>query len=403
MTPTTAQFRHTAVKPAPSRSRKLVAFAVAILSVLVTLTACGITTPPGPAPKANIAFVLGARANQVNAAASDPGLDAWVNTAVKDRATVTVVNAGGEPSVIGTLHLANDAENSFLQQRQANTNSASLRHLIGSARVSVPEANTLSAIDVGARAVRDGRGLRVIVVVDSGVTTVGLRVQDGLLANAANAAAATSWLAATQSLPDLHGVLVVWLGLGQTCPPQPALPIAARNRLQSLWGDAITKSGGTVRFVGTPITPAAPQPGLPSVTVVNFTDPGPGPLPTLTDAQVGFVKGQTTLRDPAAAAVVFSRLAQLILAGGYRDVWLTGTASSEGQSAANVLLAAARARLVADRLQGAGVPGRVLHTRGLGSSFPGYVPDRNPDGSVNESRAVLNRLVIVSAARPAGW
>jgi outer membrane protein OmpA-like peptidoglycan-associated protein len=394
MTDTAKPFPLAADEPRPPRRRKLVAVAAAALFALFMLSACD--PPPPPAATAEIAFVVGARANQANAAPSDPALVDSVNKAVAAHAKVTVVNAGGEPRVVGTLVLANNGENPLLQQRQATANAASLRHLIGSAQVSLPEANTLGAIDVAARAVSDGTGPRTIVVVDSGVTTVGLRVQDGLLANAANAKAATSWLTANDSLPDLRQVNLVWFGLGQTSEPQPPLPISARNRLQALWKNVVSASGGAVHFVGTPITAAAPEPGLPKVTVVTWGDPGSVPLPTLGDAQVGFVQGETALRDPAAARQVIKRLAQLIISGRYHEVWLTGTASSEGQAAANVILSAARARVIAAQLETA-APGLLVHTRGVGSSFPGYVLDRDPDGALNESSARLNRLVIVSA------
>lgn len=403
MTDVAAPSPPTKLRPTASPLRKLATLAAAALVLPCMLTACGQATPCQQASTPYVAFVWGARANQVNANPTDPTLAEQLSTAVKDCATVTVVNAGGAPQVTGTVHLANSGDNPLLQQRQSNKNSASLRHLIASAAASAPEANTLGAIDAAARAVRDGSGSRTIVVVDSGLSTVGLRFQDGILTSNANASSARSWLANSESLPDLHGIRLVWFGLGQTSAPQPPPPISARNRLQRFWQDVITASGGTVRFLAAPVTPDVAHPGLPKVTVISFTDPGRGPLPTLTDRQVGFVQGQTTLREPAVATRVLNRLAELIVSGRYRDVWLTGTASSEGQASGNVRLSAARAHLVAKMLETAGVPGDVLHTRGLGSSFSGFVFDREPDGSVNESLAGLNRLVLVSSTRPAGW
>ena len=75
----------------------------------------------------------------------------------------------------------------------------------------------------------------------------------------------------------------------------------------------------------------------------------------------------------------------------------TGTTSSEGGPAINVPLSQQRAQVTAQLMESMGLPrsqvGKVI---GLGSHFPGYVPDIGPGGVLLPGPAAENRQVIIS-------
>lgn len=373
----------------------------AVLAVGGLLAGCGAP----PASPGAYAFVVGVRANQVAASTAAPALQDQIRQAVASRATVTVLTAEGVPQVVGALRLANTGPNANLAGRQDRRNAATVSRLVAAARARVGEANPLAALDVAGRAVADTAGRKVVVVVDSGLsTTAPLRFQDGLLR--AEPGRLVGQLKAGGSLPRLAGVSVVWIGLAETANPQPPVTIAARARLQQLWEAIIIAGGGRVTFAGTPLPATAPVAGLPAVAVVEMPADAPATLPpplavALGQRQVSFVDDSAELKEPAAARAVLADLAAQIVQGGYRNVEITGTTAGAGTEEGRLRLSRARAGVVRDLLvREYGVPAEVITAvRGVGTHFPGYVPDRAPDGGLDESRAELNRLVIITASR----
>lgn len=129
--------------------------------------------------------------------------------------------------------------------------------------------------------------------------------------------------------------------------------------------------------------------GNPEVDVI-------GPLPTVTvlrDGTVGFVPDQAVLKDPAAARAVLADYAKAIKDG--RRALLTGTTASDGTPEYRRQLSEKRAGAVRDLLVGLGAPADRISTRGLGSDFPGYVPDRDAQGNLDPIPAAQNRQVII--------
>jgi outer membrane protein OmpA-like peptidoglycan-associated protein len=351
-----------------------------------------------------VAFVATDRSNQVSAAPADQTVADQVRAAVAEQARTTVVTADGQPVVVGAVSLVNTADNDLLRRRRDAELTAGLAKLFGKA-AETGEANPLSGLDLAQRAVSDSTGVKTIIIADSGLQTVApLRMQDGLLGPRSDIAGVVSLLHAAGELPDLSGVNVVWVGLAQTRQPQPALDIATRTRLQTLWAAILRASGAReVVFLQTPLKGADPVAGLPAVTPVPVTYPASAPALSLSlsPAQVGFLPNQAVLRDPAAANRVLAAVAQEIRARGYRHVSITGTTSSEPPTGAwptNTALSLARAQTVRALLVTQhGVPAAIITVEGVGSRFPSYIPDHDPAGRLQESKAVLNRLVIITA------
>jgi OmpA-OmpF porin, OOP family len=78
-----------------------------------------------------------------------------------------------------------------------------------------------------------------------------------------------------------------------------------------------------------------------------------------------------------------------------RRALLTGTTASADTSEYRLRLSQERANAVRDLLVSLGAPADRISTRGLGSDFPGYVPDHDPQGNLNPVLAAQNRQVII--------
>lgn len=340
-----------------------------------------------------LAVIVGAHSNMVPPSLLDT-VQAEIGTASRLGSPTTVIVDDGNPSASAPMSLKTSNDNPLYQQDQVDQ----LKRSIDRTRADSPEVDLLSAIGLAARSVSDAAGPKTIVVIDSGLQTTGalrFQDQDGALLNA-NPDEVVEALRRAQQLPALTGTRVVFTGLGDTAAPQPPLPAPARAVLVALWTKIVESAGGKAEIKQAPLPSTRTLNGLPPVTVVPVAAQSIGPLPSVTvlrDGTVGFVPGQALFRDPAAARVVLADYAKAI--GGGKRALLTGTTASDGTTEYRLGLSQQRADAVRDLLISLGAPADLIRTRGLGSDFPGYVPDRDQQGNLDPLPAAQNRQVII--------
>lgn len=380
--------------------RLLVAGVTGMLFALI-LAACS-SKAAGPAPEVGV--VVGNRANSAPLGAANLSAN-LVSDWVAEGAVVSVVVPDGQPGLVATLDLAATGPNALYRTEMATAQTHRALTSLLTARATSPQADTLGAITLAARAVIGGGGARRVVVFDSGLSTVApLAFQNGVLYDTPQAV--VSFLRVTDELPDLHGVAVTWYGLGQVSAPQQPLTAAEQNRLAAIWSAVLDAAGArSVDIVSTPLA-AAPQPsGLPVVSTVpvqpatslvgHAPSTQPGLVVNLGPSAVHFVPNEATYLDPSHAEAVLAVVAHEIEAGGYHQVTLTGTTALPP----GITLSKARAEAVADTLVADGVPASEITTVGAGEHFPGFVNDISPTGVFEPAPANEDRLVIVTASR----
>ncbi|HEX2298542.1 MAG TPA: OmpA family protein [Pseudonocardiaceae bacterium] len=340
-----------------------------------------------------LAVIVGAHSNMV-APSLIAGVREEIDTASSLGSPATVIVPDGSPSAAATIELATPNDNPLYKQDQVNQ----LGGLIDRTRADSPEVDLLGAIALAARSVSDAAGPRTIIAIDSGLQTTGalrFQDQDGALLDA-NPAEVVDLLRRTRQLPDLTGIRVVFTGLGDTAAPQQTLPQPARAVLVELWKAIVEAAGGTAEIKEAPLPNTRTLDGLPPVTVVPVALRSIGPVPAvsvLRDGTVGFLPDQAVFRDPGQARTVLTDYAREIQ-NGKRAV-LTGTTASAGSEEGRLQLSRERAAAVRELLISLGAPADRIEARGLGSDFPGYVPDRDSQGNLDPLRAAQNRQVIV--------
>jgi outer membrane protein OmpA-like peptidoglycan-associated protein len=368
-----------------------VLFSSALVLSLILVAGCGdnrATSAPGA-----LAVIVGAHSNMVAPSLAD-SVKSEIDTASELGSPATVIVDDGSPTASAPLVLKTGNDNPLYQQDQVKQ----LKNLIDRTRADNPEVNLLAAVHLAARSVSDAAGPKTIVVIDSGLQTVGsLRFQDqgGALLNA-NPEEVVELLRRTQQLPNLTGMRVVFTGLGDTAPPQQPLPAPARAVLVALWTKIVESAGGKAEIKQAPLPSTRTLNGLPPVTIVPVAEQSIGPLPSVTvlrDGTVGFLPDQASFRDPAQARAVLAEYAKAISNG--RRAQLTGTTASDGTPEYRHQLSEKRAHAVRDLLVDLGAPADRISIRGLGSDFPGYVPDRDQQGNLEPIPAACNRQVII--------
>lgn len=356
----------------------------------VLLAGCGAAA--GSSRPGALAVIVGAHANMI-APTVTPSVRAEIEDAAARGARATVIVADGDPTVVATVPLATENNNPLYQRQRINQ----FVDLIEQVRADTPEVDLLAALHLAARSVADAAGPKTIVVIDSGLQTAGaLRFQDhgGALLDA-DPDEVIERLQEEQRLPDLSGVRVVFAGLGDTAPPQEPLPPPDRRTLVALWTGIVEAAGGTAEVSQAPLPGGHSVRGVPPVTPVPV-DANPIELPATTvleDSAVGFIADQARFRNPGKAREVLEPYAEAIAQGAH--ALLIGTTAAVGPPAGRRALSRQRAQAVADMLVELGAPARRIETKGVGSDFPGYVPDHDAQGNLIPARAVQNRQVII--------
>ncbi len=328
-----------------------------------------------------------------------PGLSAVLEHAQASGATLTVLDTDADPTVLGSDSFAVDGNDRY-QAKHAEQKVGQVEALLAGSTPDAAEADPLAALTDAARAVHASTPTGTVVLMDSGLGTRGALdyAQDGLLL--AEPAELAQALASAGQLPDLNGLAVVLIGIGETADPQGSLDTATRERLIRQWTTLTEAAGASCVAVDDTPMSAAPAPGLPTVTPVTVPDPAPlrisseTPLALRAD-KVAFVSDSADLLDPTAAEQALEPIAEQLVATG-ADAELVGTTATDGTPEGRRRLSEQRAATVQQVLVGLGVPADRLTASGVGTDHPAHVDDTRPDGTLKPGPAAQNRAVFVT-------
>jgi outer membrane protein OmpA-like peptidoglycan-associated protein len=121
-------------------------------------------------------------------------------------------------------------------------------------------------------------------------------------------------------------------------------------------------------------------------TTVTFTGESP----------VRFEPDSTAFAGSAAAVQALTPIARRLAADPSRRASLEGTTADVGPMSGQIALSRLRADHVRDELITLGASRAQLTTKGVGSNFPQFTPDRDSAGTLLAGPATLNRSVRVT-------
>ena len=196
-------------------------------------TICGKTGP--------VVFAVSGRQDSP-APALTGTMQAAAMKAVDIGAAIGLVDVDGHPHLIAASAFSDpDAGNSIALNQDRVNFLGQLASAVAAIRAANPHVDVLDALDTAGRAVRAACSHGgTVYLKDSGLSEIGVMDfrQPGLLEAMPSEIVAS--LTAEHELPDLKGVAVVLVGVGDTAPPQPPLSIAESNNLIAIWS-AIAK------------------------------------------------------------------------------------------------------------------------------------------------------------------
>ncbi|MGY1709499.1 OmpA family protein [Geodermatophilus sp. SYSU D00758] len=351
-------------------------------------------------PTGALAVVVGARSNMPSTTVTGQAAAA-LGQAAAQQSYFSVVVADGAPYVADEGLLAAEGGAGSDPDAWHARNRQRLDDSVAAARARTPETDLLGALRVAADSIAAQPGPRTIVVLDSGLSTTGALdlTQPDMLDAVPQEVADT--LGRSEELPWLGGVSVLFSGLGATAEPQAELDRIRRAQLTDLWTTVARTAGASHVQVERGQGGGEPAGDLPPVTPVPVP-PGyvcSGTTMTLTGGRMSYRHDTSAFLDPETARDVLRPLAEEMKARGLSAV-LHGMTADVRDPAEQQMLSYLQAQAIADMWLEEGVPERQLVVVGLGSDFPGYVPDRDAEGELIPSAAAANRKVTITFSAP---
>ena len=319
---------------------------------------------------------------------------------------VSAVISDGQPELAAQFEnrapgkRVDEAKHEQLAQTAAQTILAQLSQ----AAAQQQESDTLGAIHVAVRALQaSGMERQTLMIVDSGLSTGGLLnfAESNLLE--AEPETVVEALRGRNSLPDLRGIAVIFLGLGQTAGAQSPLDAEKLHKLQAIW-QAVLEAGEPERLVFDP-TPLSGLPGenLPQCSTVELVSEQllPEPEAPLGEtpvrlSSVQFHSDTSEFLDEQAAAAALEPVGAYLADNPDAAIWLAGMTASTGGTGESLSLA--RAEACKSLLLELGASDGQIRCVGLGRAENFLrVNDLDETGTLIEAEAAKNRAVFLFA------
>ncbi len=270
----------------------------------------------------------------------------------------------------------------------------------------VEGADFLSAIQVAASTFTHEPASHDIVILGNGLQDVGqLDLTKGLPQDASGARSVANTLKTSGALPDLTGVQVKWIGLGQNdrTNQKPLHPIASKS-LEVLWTEIIKAAGGELVKVVRTIPYADPVSTALSAKAIEVPAP---PCVFMMTSDNGFnFKPDSAIflnlsKAKAGAANMASEIKKASCDGplyvvGYAASGVDKNAYNAGAIASVKSVSAARASAFKALLEQAGVAIKLIPV-GAGK---GPTNDWDAAGKFSEDMGKQNRFVEVTQSKP---
>lgn len=391
---------HPSPKPR-RRTLRVVAALVAAAAALI-LTACtpaqdntdqGCTTPDA------VVIIVAVHANATPGIPTEAGC--LIGKALDHRAPISVIAEDGKPYAVQAKRIYNVTPGSDTYFGDLKAAKAALIKTVAGAEARTDGDDTLAAFRLAGDLITGAKDPAVIA------NSPGLPDQGDVAMTVDSMRTATPDFVVDEAekrgaIPALPGAHVLWIGNATAAGTQQPLAPSQTKNYRAIWNALLAKAGARTTFIngpasgtGTPnnsghtIRPVAPE------TRAPIGDAG-GTIPYPNTSALGFAENSPTLRDPDAATTELSHVIAWLKANQHRTALISGTTASPGTVETRKELSEARANAIKNLIVAAGIGPDRIQTEGKGKDFDSFIEDQNPDGSLNETKAELNRTVIIT-------
>ena len=378
--------------------KRLISVLLAVCVILSLLTGCKRPfAEPAPDETTSTVLIVQRTANSLPPMANNDEVRAAVRQSFLSGGQVVIIAADGAPYFVSSYDLDLSGISDSKKIKYANEATDVVAADACSVMPMTGEIDVIEALMLAARNIDPNADANKVFYLGSALST------DGVLSfsNAAHLNSDAEHV--VNSLKEIHAIPqfpenteVILAGVGDVCKPQDTLSYTARDSLLDIWKQVCIAGGADVRVITASPAPAEEHPEFPEVSLVPIAEDYVPDIPRgrLDSEQVSFEPGSCKLSNPDKVRDLLTPLANQMI-HNRQTVLLGGSTASFGTSESCVDFGEDRARAIAKVLNDLGVPSEQIIIRGLGFEHPLHIPDLNPDGSLNEKYAQLNRCVFV--------
>ncbi len=352
-----------------------------------------------------LAVVVGPRSNEPDIPLNAVSIKNAIYNSCYTYGSVAFITCDGSPKVVYQTNIPKPDKSGLSENKKrsiADRYTGQLLHELSIIQPTVPEADTLKAVNYASKTLSGSSESadKVLVVMDNGLSTTGYLdfTKDLLYADTQDIVNA---LKDARAIPDLQGISVVWMYLGQTAAPQEELSEAQKYKLEDVWRAILTEGGADRIEFTDDIASDMPDADYPEVSVVDVQDRSiqvdtEEPITTiiLDNSSVRFVGDKAEFVNYGEASGVLKQYAELLLQHPDNVVYVIGTTATGAADFCNEL-SENRANAVKEVLVFHGVPEKQLITIGLGYKDPWHIEDLDENGNQIEKYACQNRKVLI--------
>jgi outer membrane protein OmpA-like peptidoglycan-associated protein len=390
-----------------------------IMCVSTLLTGCGkgssgssTATSKVPDSPQSISMVMGVHKYFPVLSLNTESVYSQIYNACYTYGDVSAFVVDGDPYAVCSYNIAEPDKNidSAKRKQIASSNTEQIMSVLSTASAKTPEIDTLSAISKSADALHStaGEADLSMIIYDSGVSTTSLLnfATQNIIDEPVDSI--VSQLESYHAIPDLTGIDVVWIGLGQTCGDQENLTSNYKYKLQERWA-AILEAGGaaSVTFDKTPLTAEEYSGELPECSTVPVVvdslelselvteDEMPEVIKWDGNSNIQFLSDSAEFVDSETAKSELEPIADYLVAHPEESVYIFGMTATVKGGDLGIDLAKDRANTCKASLIASGVNEDQVITVGLGQlDNPLRTSDVDENGDQIEESAQKNRAVI---------
>lgn len=329
-------------------------------------------------------------------------VDEQLHETLTNGGTLTVIRVDGAPAVVGETMVYDALDTSRSksgQQRAYKERLSDVHQALSSCTAQTGGLDTLGAIQLAAKQLRDSQNEKKLVIVDSGLSTqapLNLTNIDGNKKPLSQLDTESTMQALQNSsnIPDLSGCTVIWYGLGEGLGDQKKLSAEDETKLDDFYNEYMEAAGAVLHLNNASLGEDELDERVPAITPVPVTKRenqavGVPEETVFPESKIRFQDASAELMDAASAETALQEIIKQLQSNPTVDVYVCGTTTNTDTAEKCRALSKQRAQVVADILTRNGVSADQLHVVGFGAAGPNYQQDSA------EQQNAANRAVTI--------
>lgn len=386
---------------------KCLSIVLAIIFISISFFGCSQNDKEGMLTPITLSIVVANRSNTI-AAVNTTIVNEKLYEAAISYGSISIIEEDGEPYVVDSFNINVPSKSGLSKNKKeqiAKDQRAQLLEIIcNSAIPKCAEADTLQALIKAGRELHSSSSSenKQLIILSNGLSTTGvLNFSKYNYLNSEPENVITQ-IAQMGEIPDLSGVDVVWVGLGETVSPQQPLTNKNRDTLQAIWNGILEMAGAnSVKFYSDNISGVNTiNDSYPTVSIVNvFADEvkiDEFSISVYDEERLNFKPSSVEFVNTETAIKALEPVAEYMISNPEYNILLAGTTASVGSNDWCREFSLRRASAVKKVIIDMGVDASRIKVIGLG--YDGHcfhVNDIDENGNLIAEEAKKNRTVII--------